>query len=56
MHERQFALIMFVCMESHVLIVLYDTNDIVDTSDIVETVVQNEAQFFFFISRVKCPN
>ena len=44
MHERQFALIMFVRMESHVLIVLYDTND--DTSDIVETVVQNEAHFF----------
>ena len=45
MHERQFALIMFVRMESHVLIVLYDTND-VDTSDIVETVIQSEAHFF----------
>ena len=34
---------MFVCVELHVLIVLYDTNDIVDTSDIVETVAHNGA-------------
>ena len=43
MHERHIIALMFVCVELHVLIVLYDTNDIVDTSDIVEIVVDNEA-------------
>ena len=42
MHERHVIALMFVSVELHVLIVLYDTNDIVDTSDIVETVLHNE--------------
>ena len=47
MHEKHFALI-FVCMELHVL---DDTNDIVDTSDIVETIVHKE---ICSIATVKC--